>query len=166
MRIAALAALFVASACTSVTNVYPPAPDGGTGSVGAAGPNDAGTEADAADAADAAPEASDAGSALPFRDIYALYFGPSGVASCTKNVGQCHGGPNEPGTASSMGFVCDPDARGCYTSLAQTMLIGLADPPLVRDMRTHPDSATLFARVTTDDYAAIQRWLDAGAPND
>jgi hypothetical protein len=112
-----------------------------------------------------------------FSDIYLRFFGPGGVASCTKNPGRCQGGPVEPGTLSANGFECVPDESGCYASLVKSGTISPGEPDalLLHHLR-HVDSATgllvgneplapasfVFSPA---DYATIAAWVASGAPN-
>jgi hypothetical protein len=119
---------------------------------------------------------------ITFTSLYADFFGPKGNANCAKNPGKCHGGPSEPGTQSSNGFMCVPDQDGCYKGLIGGGLVvpGSDDPSAGPNALTHHlrhvDPSTglqsgdmpLAPSGRVFSPAELQRvidWIDAGAQN-
>jgi hypothetical protein len=118
----------------------------------------------------------DAGDGHAFSDLYRDYFGPTGAASCA-GTGVCHGAASQPGAQAS-GYVCAPDANGCYQGMVSAQLI---DPT---HTSTPPEDTFLWGTIrkctgggampkqpasymfSAASLARIHDWLAAGAPND
>jgi hypothetical protein len=124
----------------------------------------------------------DAGTGSTFTDLYRDYFGPSGGASCSGSVGNCHGETTGVGALGSGGFVCGASQSDCYTGMHITTadLLSASDtatpansglvmalrketPAGTNNMPFDPPSTCVF---TDGDIARITAWVGAGAPND
>ncbi len=123
----------------------------------------------------------DAGTGSTFTDLYRDYFGPTGGASCSGSVGNCHGESTGVGALSSGGFVCGASQSDCYTGMHITTadLLSASDtatpansglvmalrketPAGTNNMPFDPPSTCVF---TDDDIGRITAWVGAGAPN-
>jgi hypothetical protein len=118
-------------------------------------------------------------SGIRWQDLYACYFGPSGVASCAGTVGNCHGEPDGLG-ATITGFNCAPgDSTACLTSMEGYGLFAAGQDPqmttLFSVLRQSPGEfcsagscmPLMPADVVfgPDDMARIGSWIDSGVPN-
>jgi len=134
------------------------------------------------DASDAAPVDLDAVSSdLPpacepaganggsrWQDLYACYFGPSGIANCALNSG-CH---VENGGGSAY-WVCGTTSESCWDGMSTAIVAGVTDPADTAlysalrkpdgtgDMPVTPGTLVF----TYGDLARIAAWIEAGAPN-
>jgi hypothetical protein len=114
-----------------------------------------------------------------WQDLYACYFGTSGVASCAGTQGMCHGDSTGMGAQSS-GFVCPPgDSMACQMNMNSVLISG--QPPKqtylwgVLRQAVVPldlcDQGNCMPKVPStivfgpDDMARIAAWIDAGSPN-
>jgi hypothetical protein len=110
-----------------------------------------------------------------WQDLYACYFGPSGIANCSL-TSLCHG----PGGASAAIWQCDTTVAGCR----QGMIAGGLVPTT---SGTDPTQSSLFGALrkanpgsgqlnnmpvspatlvfSTDDLTRISTWIQGGAPN-
>jgi hypothetical protein len=146
----------------------------GTGNTTDAGSIDAGMSDAGSDAAHLAPPCVSGGahSGSRWQDLYACYFGPTGIANCALN-GSCHvAGPNAAGT-----WVCGPSSDSCYQ--------GLISSPVVPEGGTMAAMMTLLytslrtsdgfggtmpldpadVSFTPDDMSRIATWIQSGAHN-
>lgn len=106
--------------------------------------------------------------------IYAGYFGPSGVASCTGGAA-CHSSSDQSGATAS-NFIC-PDKDSCFTSLT-----GISHLILAQDV-LDPASTKLLGRLRQNsgtgkmpgdstfvfqpqDIDVLEAWIAKGAKND
>ena len=134
------------------------------------------------DASDAAPVDLDAVSSdLPpgcepgganggsrWQDLYACYFGPTGIANCALNSG-CH---VENGGGSAY-WVCGTTSESCWDGMSTAIVAGVTDPAdtLLYTALRKPDGTgdmpvtpgTLV--FTYGDLGRIAAWIEAGAPN-
>jgi hypothetical protein len=109
-------------------------------------------------------------------ELYASYFGPSGVASCAGN-GTCHGDMSQLGYMSS-GFLCPNDQTQCYSGFVGPSA-GLLVPPGAFDgmyiykvlrktvgtnLGTPMPKSPPYA-FTPADLDKLQSWITAGAMN-
>jgi hypothetical protein len=113
-------------------------------------------------------------------DLYACYFGPTGVVSCESQT-TCHGAMGELGAMSSM-YVCGPTQSNCYSGMVAGGLItpgSTADPTgsLLYIVLCRVDSNGMMAGLMPKncppaswlqpgDMARISAWIMEGAPND
>jgi len=106
--------------------------------------------------------------------IYAGYFGPAGVASCS-NGSTCHTTADKSGVIAS-NFAC-VDKNACYASLlGASHLIRAQDPmdpaatPLLAKLRQNtgmgkmPSNSTFLFQ--TQDIDVLKTWIGNGAKND
>ncbi len=106
--------------------------------------------------------------------IYAGYFGPSGVASCTGGA-TCHSSPDQSGATAS-NFIC-ADRDGCYASLTGISHLILAqdvmDPAKTKllgrlrqagGMGKMPSDSTFVFQ--PQDIDVLEAWIAKGAKND
>jgi hypothetical protein len=115
-----------------------------------------------------------------WQDLYACYFGTSGVASCAGSPGNCHGAAGDPGAGFS-NFTCPPgDSMGCWMGMSTVLVSGQpADTTILlgvlRQTVTTTDFCTQGACMPKtpqsivfgpDDVARISSWVNAGATND
>jgi hypothetical protein len=111
-----------------------------------------------------------------WQDLYACYFGGSGLAACGAMTG-CHSNANDDGTFQSSGFVCDAaDAGACWQSMTSVLVPdGSASDPVDTTLYTalrKTDGTGSMPLVPmslvfqTGDMARISAWITAGAPND
>jgi hypothetical protein len=173
-------ALLVAATCLSCSNATAtddagfPGPSGGD----AAGDSalDSGTGFGAADAvetggyplpANCLPDGGHGGHG--WQDLYACYFGPTGIANCSLNS-SCHvaGGPI---------WVCGATATSCYQGMIGSMVVSertAGDPTstlLYFSLRKADGTGGAMPQLPadlsfmTEDMARIDAWIDAGAPN-
>jgi hypothetical protein len=109
-----------------------------------------------------------------WQDLYACYFGGTGVASCG-SIAMCHGTATDNGTATT-GFLCSPtDSTGCWQSTVAVLLPegGTPDPTttlLYTTLRKTDGTGSMPLLPSTlvfqtGDIARIVAWIDAGAPN-
>jgi hypothetical protein len=171
------------------------ASDAGDAGAGDAGAGDAGDAAvvDAASTADASKDtAVDAGPLAyldgaaqcdpdgghgghRWQDLYACYFGASGVAGCGTMTG-CHNDPTDDAVITSGGFICDPsDAGACWQSMTSVLVPdGSASDPVDTTLYTSlrkPDGTGSMPLVPVNlvfqsgDMARISAWITSGAPN-
>jgi hypothetical protein len=137
---------------------------------------------------DAATPGTDAGpevvQGVRWQDLYASYFGPTGLASCSQLPGSCHRAGSDLGVPTS-GFVCGLTSDACW----QGMTEGLAGHPAlvspgVTDATQTPLWVALYKGApsggvlsnnmpqnlkymfSAGDLARIQAWIQGGAPND
>jgi hypothetical protein len=108
-----------------------------------------------------------------WQDLFACYFGPTGVASCGSTSG-CHSQATDPGTRAS-NFLCGSTSTACWQSLTTWLLPADAasDPTatLLYTILCKSDGSGLMPRfcpirLWTGDMARIAAWIQAGAPND
>lgn len=124
-----------------------------------------------------------ANSGNAWSDLYACYFGSSGIATCANGAtGGCHGGATEFGAVASGGFFCPigTDPTPCYQSLVSTIVPDGGAPDAasttlygaLRKTGGTCDSqyvcmplspATLIFQQS--DLDRISAWIQAGAPN-
>jgi hypothetical protein len=116
------------------------------------------------------------GNANTWQFLYGCYFGPTGVASCSFQAGNCHGGSAEPGSLSSGGYVCGTDPTACWQSMTSALVSPGAAPATTTlygalrksdgtgfgNMPAYPTTVVFQSR----DMARISAWITAGAKND
>ncbi len=106
--------------------------------------------------------------------IYAGYFGPAGVASCSSGS-TCHTSLDQSGGTAS-NFIC-PDKDGCYTSLLGTSHLIRAtdamDPaktPFLAKLRQTTGMGKMPSNSTfvfqSGDLDVLEAWIGKGANND
>jgi hypothetical protein len=116
-----------------------------------------------------------------FTDLYACYFGPTGVVSC-ESQSTCHGAADEQGARSSK-YVCAPTQGDCYQGMLAGGLIApgsMADPTMSLLYfvlcKFDPSSPSQFTGqmpkncppatwLKPGDLASIGAWIKEGAPN-
>jgi hypothetical protein len=113
-------------------------------------------------------------------DLYACYFGPTGVVSCESQT-ICHGVAGEQGALGS-NYVCGPTQNDCYQGMLTGGLVtagSTADPTqsLLYVVLCKYDPATGMATglmpkncppaawLQPGDVARIAAWIKEGAPN-
>jgi hypothetical protein len=116
---------------------------------------------------------------IRWQDLYACYFGPSGVASCAGSVGNCHGETMGAGAVIS-GFTCPPaDATGCLMGMESINLFAAGQAPTMTTFfsvlrqdpsNSCPNEACMPLEPQTvvfgpDDMARIGAWISSGIPN-
>jgi hypothetical protein len=110
-----------------------------------------------------------------WQDLFACYFGSTGVASCSL-TSACHGTSTNPGAMSS-NYVCATDSTACYTSMTSvaanlvTPGTPAAQTTLYAVLRKTDGTGTMpQAPITlvfqSGDMARIAAWITAGAKND
>jgi hypothetical protein len=120
-----------------------------------------------------------------FTDLYACYFGPSGVVSCESQT-TCHGAAGELGvlgsTVGGAGYLCGPTQNDCYQGMLAGQLVipgSTADPTqsLLYIVLCKYDPATGMSTglmpqgcppgsaLLPGDLARIAAWIKEGAPN-
>jgi hypothetical protein len=115
-------------------------------------------------------------------DLYACYFGPSGVVSCSSQT-TCHGAANQQGGLASK-YVCGPMQSDCYQGMLEGGLVtpGSTAAPegsllyivLCKDDPSSPGGFTGImpkncppgSRLQAGDLARIGAWVQEGAPSD
>ncbi len=171
LTVLAIAALGCGNEATGVVSGGDSLYDGAVPQVdsGPVDPMDSSSGEGGGDTAPAAPST--------WTELYASYFGPSGVASCAGS-GVCHGDMSQLGYMSSA-FLCPPnDSSGCYMGVTSAAS-GLLEP-------AGPFSGTYFYTVlrkqvgtnitlsmpktplytfTPSDVAKISSWVADGAKN-
>ncbi len=110
-----------------------------------------------------------------WQDLYACYFGPSGVAGCG-TMADCHGSASDDGALSSGGFVCSPtDVTACWQSAIASIVPegGAPDPTstlLYVSLRKSDGTGSMplvpmSLVFQTGDMARIAAWVTSGAAN-
>jgi hypothetical protein len=146
----------------------------GNGDTGGGGSGGAGTGTGTGDAGMDAGDQPWLRATASWASLYDVYFGPTGVASCS-NGDTCHTSLMTPGGISS-NFVC-ADKDGCYMSLTgQSNLVKSTD-------MASPEGATLFKKLRqagtagtmpsnsmftfqSGDVSVIEAWIKNGAMDD
>lgn len=110
--------------------------------------------------------------------LYADYFGPTGVASCGREPGNCHGGANDLGIPAS-GYVCTTEAE-CYASLTgKSHLVRIPEDVadaghsiLIAELRHKLPNGTITGSMpkrpsncvfSPEAVARIEAWMASGA---
>lgn len=113
-------------------------------------------------------------------DLYACYFGPTGVVTC-ESQSNCHGAPNQQGAIASA-YVCAPTQSDCYQGMLKGGLVSAGSPSdptqsllyviLCKDpsagmgMGQMPYQCPPSTWLLPGDLARIGAWIKEGAPND
>jgi len=106
-------------------------------------------------------------------DLYASYFGPDGVASCTAQT-VCHGNPAQTGAHAS-GFICGTTSASCWQSLSSALIgadgtKGLTSTYLYTVLRKSDGTGTMPYQSSytfqPEDLARINSWVESGSPDD
>jgi hypothetical protein len=118
-----------------------------------------------------------------WQDLYAAYFGSTGLASCSQLPGSCHRSASDLGVPTSA-FVCGATSDACWQGMTQgqpgrTPLVpsGVTDPtrtPLWAALyKGAPAGGTMSNNMpqnlsytfSPSDLARIGAWIGDGAPN-
>lgn len=103
-----------------------------------------------------------------WQDLYACYFGQTGIANCALNTG-CH----VTGGGGALYWVCDMTSDSCWQGMTTTIIAGVTDPADTAlyaglrkldgtgDMPVTPGTLVF----TNGDLARISTWIEGGAPN-
>jgi hypothetical protein len=178
---AAAGASLLATGCSSDDSAVAPGGDAAPDTGAADAASDAGaTSGDAGPltyldgSAQCAPAGSHGGHR--WQDLYACYFGGTGVAACGAMTG-CHSNAEDEGTQGSNGFVCDPvDGGACWQNMTSLLVPdGSASDPVDSLLYTalrKTDGTGSMPLVPmslvfqTGDMSRITAWITSGSPND
>lgn len=128
-----------------------------------------------AETVDPCADAGDRGDGSTFTDLYRDFFGPTGVASCSRRS-LCHV-PGGKGALNSGGYVCVPDQSTCWAAMTGSIVPDGGSPTpeqttMYKALRKAPPTGgsgpmpfqSSFA-FCPNDLQRISAWISAGAAN-
>lgn len=100
-----------------------------------------------------------------WQDLYACYFGPTGVVSC-EGMADCHGAADQTGSKASL-FVCNPgaDPAPCWQSMTSALVMTKILLPVLCKSGGGLMPKNCPHRLEPGDLARITAWIQAGALN-
>ncbi|MGP6156622.1 MAG: hypothetical protein ACLPYS_03695 [Vulcanimicrobiaceae bacterium] len=113
-----------------------------------------------------------------WQDLYACYFGPSGVASCGSQGTACHGSADALGAETAPHFLCGTTSDTCWQGMINAMAVpdgGSTQPTgtlLYSVLRKTSGDSVLSTMPLGSTYAfpeaavaQITAWIEQGAQN-
>jgi hypothetical protein len=113
-----------------------------------------------------------------WQDLYACYFGPSGVASCGSQGTACHGSADALGATTALHFLCGTTSYTCWQGMIDAMAVpdgGSTQPTgtlLYSVLRKRSGNNILSTMPLGSTYtfspaavAQITAWIEQGAQN-